>query len=72
MATANAFALLDDEGTLDAGALAAKLTIESAEKKAAESKQQGMCSVYNFFSSFTHQDWEMAAFDRVLDLYMEK
>jgi hypothetical protein len=52
MATANAFALLDDEGTLDAGALAAKLTTESAEKKAVESKQQGMCSVYTFLFKF--------------------
>lgn len=36
---ANAFALLDDEGTLDAGVLAAKLPVKEVTKPGTDAKQ---------------------------------
>jgi hypothetical protein len=43
VATANAFSLLDDEGTVDASELAAKLPVpqKEAPKKAVEEPKQG-------------------------------
>lgn len=45
VASANVFALLDDEGTVDAGELVAKLPVSQKEapKKAVEDTKQGGC-----------------------------
>ncbi len=47
VANANAFALLDDEGTIDAGELAAKLPVRQNDvpKKELADSKQGACLV---------------------------
>ena len=59
-ATANVFALLDDEGTVDAGQLAAKLPVASKETitKTEDKSTTGKCWVVDSLSHTWCHVWE--------------